>query len=160
MLRWGKDIVCPHCGVAGNATELQGRLSRQGIRKCRACRRQFSVVTGTVLEHTRLDMELWEHAIDVVCVQRSVKTGQHLASELGVNYRTAWLIVRRLRRAMPDLLRWKPASLEEATAAVLRAGIPPSPDRLELLDRAMRRGVTVQARTKRRQADAQRSGVH
>jgi transposase-like protein len=71
QLRWGgRPDVCPHCGSGAGAYFLRpadgiARTTRTGSRsvrrvwKCSACRRQFSVLTGTVLECTRSPLRVW-----------------------------------------------------------------------------------------------------
>jgi hypothetical protein len=57
--RWGDRPVCPHCGSVGahyflNPANGRSRKTRTGaaserrVWKCRECRRQFSVLTGTI----------------------------------------------------------------------------------------------------------------
>ena len=55
---WPEGPVCPHCGVMGNATKLQGAATRIGVWKCKekACRKQFTVRVGTVFEHGRIPL--------------------------------------------------------------------------------------------------------
>lgn len=63
-LRWGTSgVECPHCGHndaryiaptngVSRATRT-GAQSQRRVWRCRACRRQFSVLTGTVMHGTR-----------------------------------------------------------------------------------------------------------
>lgn len=68
-LRWpdGTPDRCPHCAATGGAWLLtpadgRSRATSTGARsvrrvwRCRACRRQFSVLTGTVLQGTRTNL--------------------------------------------------------------------------------------------------------
>jgi len=60
--------VCPHCGAAGPCYLLRPRAGERHTRtgagtarrlwKCGACRRQFSVLAGTVLAGTRLPLSV------------------------------------------------------------------------------------------------------
>lgn len=45
---WADGICCPKCGVVDNSGELKGKTARAGLRKCYACRKQFTVKVGTV----------------------------------------------------------------------------------------------------------------
>lgn len=70
-LRWGgPPTSCPHCGAVGSAYFLQpqtaaGRRTRTGagtgrrVWKCAACRQQFSVLAGTILQGTRIGLCTW-----------------------------------------------------------------------------------------------------
>ena len=73
-LRWGKgDPVCSHCGNVGASfiqpTNGVSRKTRTGapterrVWRCFSCRKQFSVLTGTVFHGTRLSLRIWVLAV-------------------------------------------------------------------------------------------------
>jgi hypothetical protein len=82
-LRWGGSgpTTCPHCGQDGRCYFLTpggaGRRTRTGaptarrVWKCGACRRQFSALTGTVLEGTRIDLRVWIAAAETLAAGRA-----------------------------------------------------------------------------------------
>ena len=44
---WPNGPVCPHCGATGEKIgRLTGKTARPGLRKCYACRKQFTVRIG------------------------------------------------------------------------------------------------------------------
>ena len=51
-IRWPDGLTCPHCGVVGEATELQGKSTRPGLYKCRACQKPFTATMGTLYERS------------------------------------------------------------------------------------------------------------
>jgi DNA-directed RNA polymerase subunit RPC12/RpoP len=53
-LRWPDGPVCPHCGTIGEATELQGKSTRPGLYKCRACQKPFTATMGTLDERSHM----------------------------------------------------------------------------------------------------------
>ena len=55
-LRWPDGRACFHCGVVGESTLLQGRSTRPGLYKCRACRKPFSAMMGTVYEKSHIPL--------------------------------------------------------------------------------------------------------
>ena len=134
--RWPAGVVCPHCSAQRSAVRL--RVPRMGLYKCRTCRKQFTVTVGTPLEHTRLPLTKWLEAIRLFCGSRTKPPATALATGIGVNYRTALLIVGRLRDALGEesFRKWSPACLEDALVQVLRAGPLKPYDYLERLDRA------------------------
>jgi transposase-like protein len=67
--------------------------------QCYGCRYQFSPVTGTPFEGSRLAIETLLKAIQLACQQQSLTVAK-FASEAGVPYRTGWLLLRRIRAAI------------------------------------------------------------
>lgn len=98
-LRWPTGFVCPHCG---------GRKSWKMVRNlllCSICRRQVSVVAGTVFQDTRLPLVLWFRAMWHVTNEKNGVSALSLQRALGLgSYKTAWFLLHKLRRAMvrPD----------------------------------------------------------
>ncbi|WP_431831157.1 transposase, partial [Corynebacterium mastitidis] len=63
--RWGEDRLpgaCPVCGVVGVPYVLE---SRPGYFRCResACRAEFTVRTGTVMERSHIGLHKWIFAV-------------------------------------------------------------------------------------------------
>jgi transposase-like protein len=67
---------------------------------CRACRRQFTVTTGTALHRTHVPLEKWLTAITLIKATSRELTAAALVRSLGVTHKTARLMCRRLRRGM------------------------------------------------------------
>ena len=62
-LRWPNGAACPRCGGV-DPYKLTPKASgknpaRQGLYKCRACKRQFSSTTGTVFEASHVPLSRW-----------------------------------------------------------------------------------------------------
>ena len=57
-LRWGGNPACPRCGGADpyklNPKPSGKNPARQGLYKCRACKKQFSSTTGTIFESSHI----------------------------------------------------------------------------------------------------------
>ena len=94
--RWDGEPVCPHCG------------GTEGIRRDRArphywwhkgCRRRFSVLTGTCLHATKRPLRDWMHVLYSAMTARRGVSVEQLAKELGVQHRTAWFMLERIREA-------------------------------------------------------------
>ena len=107
-LRWpdGKPI-CPHCGVEDKAYALKAKPDsdkpvREGVYKCRHCRKQFTVTVGTVFEGSRIPLNKWIMAISLMCSSKKGISAHQLHRMLNVTYRTAWFMCHRVRCAMDE----------------------------------------------------------
>src|SRR4051794_4194210 len=122
--RWPDGSRCPACGQ-GEAWELgRGRLPLQ----CAACERRVSVTAGTVLHGSHLPLRTWFLAAWLVATHRNGMSARQLWLQLGLgSYKSAWLLLRKLRRAMVDPEREPLAGLVEVdeTSLPFRAGGEP-----------------------------------
>src|SRR5688572_5643102 len=70
-LRWPNGPVCPHCANDGKAKAIytltpnpeSKRPGRNGLYKCGACRKQFTVTVGTIFEDSHIPIGKWLMAI-------------------------------------------------------------------------------------------------
>ena len=68
---------------------------------CAGCRRQHSVLAGTIYRDTRLPLPAWFQAMWHICANKNGISAQNLQRLLGLrSYNTAWLCLHKLRRAM------------------------------------------------------------
>src|SRR5690349_12767606 len=108
--RWPEGFRCPACGH-DKAWELgRERLTLQ----CAACERQVSVTAGTVLHGSHLPLRTWFLAAWLVATHKNGMSARQLWLQLGLgSCKTAWLLLRKLRRAMVDPEREPLAGLVE-----------------------------------------------
>ena len=109
-LRWPKGFVCPHCRgrrawrleAKPWVWECAGTIERDGER--RSCRRQTSVIAGTFLHGSHLPLRKWFIAAYLVTTHSNGISALQLQAKIQVTYKTAWLVLHKLRRAMvaPD----------------------------------------------------------
>jgi transposase-like protein len=108
---WNGEPTCPHCGVVGRAYALKNVRSkpskknpegvvRHGLKKCGACRAQFTVRKGTIFEESHLPMHKWLQAIYLMCASKKGVSALQLQRTLEVQYNTAWFLAHRIREAM------------------------------------------------------------
>lgn len=96
--RWPDGFFCPACGSL-RAVELR---SRAYTYECRDCRRQTSITAGTIMHRTRLPLTKWFWAAHLMATHSNGISALQLRAQIGVNYKTAWLLETKLRRCMVD----------------------------------------------------------
>lgn len=99
-LKWPDGFSCPCCDHR-QAYKIKTR--RLPLYECTRCRHQTSLLVGTVMEGSRTDLRKWLLALFLVaCTENSINA-VHLAKKLGVTYKTAWLILHKIRHVMGEL---------------------------------------------------------
>ena len=96
-LRWPGGFRCPICGDITDKPSLMGR----GLFLCRICKRQTSVISGTLFHKTHKPLRTWFFAMWFVTSQKHGASALGLQRVLGLgSYNTAWTWLHKLRRAM------------------------------------------------------------
>ncbi|EIC23585.1 IS1595 family transposase [Thiorhodovibrio frisius] len=95
--RWPEGFRCPDCGHA-HAYILKG--SKHKTFQCQACRKQTSLIAGTLFQGTHLELTLWFLAIYLISQAKTGLSALALKRLLGVSYPTAWLLQHKLMQAM------------------------------------------------------------
>jgi len=97
--RWPEGFRCPECGSA-NYYLLKGGKHKSF--QCKCCRRQTSLIAGTLFQSTHLALSIWFLAIYLVSQAKTGLSALDLKRQLGVSYPTAWLIQQKLMQAMVE----------------------------------------------------------
>jgi transposase-like protein len=104
--RWPEGFVCLGCGGGMSSSfRREGRLYFQ----CSACGHQWSVISGTIFEASKLPLRLWFLAMHLLTQSKTNVAALELMRHLGVGYRTAWLMKHKLMEVM--YLRERPRKL-------------------------------------------------
>ena len=96
--RWPEGFVCPACG-GGRAASLR---SRAHTYECLACGRQTSITAGTAMHRSKLPLTVWFWAAHLMATHSNGMSALQFEAQLGITYRTAWLLAQKLRRSMVD----------------------------------------------------------
>ena len=100
--RWSDGFICPHCGVADEPRYIS---TRPGVLRCRHCRRDTSLTSGTVMARTHTPLSVWFWAAYLVASQTPGMSAVQFQRQLGLSrYETAFQILHKLRAGMvrPD----------------------------------------------------------
>lgn len=111
-LRWPEgQVVCPHCGVidkshyfissrSGERKTRTGATTYRRLWRCRSCRKQFSVLVGTIFESSKIPVSKWLLGMWLFNAGKNGVSALELQRQLGIAYQSAWFMAHRLREAM------------------------------------------------------------
>src|ERR1700740_447016 len=95
-LRWSDSdgkAYCPHCGCP---TVYSCRRPNGAPRwRCKACRKDFSVTSGTLFAHHKLPLKAYLLAIAIFCNEVKGKSMLAMSRDLGVQYKTSFVLRTR-----------------------------------------------------------------
>jgi len=75
---------------------------RPRLLECLDCGRQTSLTAGTAMHRSKLPLTTWFWAAHVMATHSNGMSARQLEDQLGVTYKTAWLLAQKLRRSMVD----------------------------------------------------------
>lgn len=104
-LKWPRGFVCPDCFHTHAYTISTRRLP---LYECAACKRQTSLIAGTVMEGTRTPLTKWFTAIRLISDRKQGISALKLQDMLSVTYKTAWSMLHKLRCAIAQEQCHKP----------------------------------------------------
>ena len=105
-LRWpetdGKP-VCPDCGctICYACRRPEGQLRW----RCKACRRDFSITSGTLFAWHKLPLRTYLLAVAGFCNEVKGKSMLAFSRKLDVQYKTAFVLAHKLREAMASSVK-------------------------------------------------------
>ena len=99
---WPDGPICPHCGVIGRSTKLQGKATRPGLYKCNDCRKQHRVTVGTVFESAHIPLPKMLQAVYLMSASKKGVSAHQMHRTLEITYKSAWFLCHRIREAMRD----------------------------------------------------------
>ena len=97
--RWPDGVRCPDCGSDRVASR---RTRKPQPFRCRACRYDFSVKTGTVMHSANISLRKWAIALYFVLGGRKGVSAMQLAVLLKVRHDTAHHVLHRIRKALEE----------------------------------------------------------
>lgn len=93
-IRWPDGPRCPHCG----SDNIQSGTAHKTMPyRCRSCRKWFSVKTGTVMQSSKLGLQVWALASYLLTTGIKGQASMKLHRDLGVTQKTAWHLAHRIR---------------------------------------------------------------
>src|ERR1700678_1428333 len=105
-IRWADTAgkpVCPHCGCG---TCYEARRPSGALRfKCKACRQDFTLTSGTLFAFHKMPLRQYLAAIVIFCNEVKGKSALALSRDLDCQYKTAFVLAHKMREAMASEVR-------------------------------------------------------
>lgn len=137
-LRWGErqEVACPVCGEVDR--HYFQRTRRQW--RCRACDHTFSVTSGTIFAFHKLPLKVYLAAIALYANAVKGISALQLARDLGVQYKTAFVLAHKIRESLMEHRDATPLSGEvQVDGAYVNGHVRPKNKKSERIDRRLAR---------------------
>ena len=95
--RWPSGLACPVCGSLSVA---RPKNRKPAPFRCRACRKHFSVKTGTVMQGSNLSLQKWAIGFYLFMTNLKGVSSMKLHRDLGITQKAAWHMAHRIRETM------------------------------------------------------------
>ena len=118
-VRWPEtngEPVCPSCGGL-NAYDCRRPKGAPRFR-CRACKGDFSITSGTLFASHKLPLRAYLAAIAIFSNEVKGKSALALSRDLGVSYKSAFVLCHKLREAMAEEMKGRVLGGEGKVAEV------------------------------------------
>ena len=100
-VRWHGTFECQHCHEKGEPYRFAGR---PGVLRCRKCKRDTSLMRGTVMQDTHSPLTTWFWGAYLVSSMTPGMSAVQFQRQLGLTrYETAFQILHKLRAGMVRL---------------------------------------------------------
>ena len=97
--RWPDGVKCPSC----SSLNVQERRTRKPQPyRCRACRKDFSAKTGSLMQDSKLGYRKWVVAMFLMATSLKSVSSMKLHRDLNVTQKTAWFMAHRIRETWED----------------------------------------------------------
>ena len=141
MIRWAEtkgEAVCPKCGCLSVY-----QLSTTKRWKCRGCRHQFTVTSGTIFASRKLPIRTLLLAVAIFVNGAKGHSALQLSRDLDVQYKTAFVLSHKLREAMATETADATLSGEvEVDGAYFGGHVKPANHKADRIDRRLAQNQT------------------
>ena len=93
--RWPEGFRCPKCGGGAHCV-----VGPRQLFQCNTCRRQTSLVAGTIFNSTKLPLVIWFRAMYLITQTKQGISSIELGRRLSTTQTTAWKIKTKLTEVM------------------------------------------------------------
>jgi transposase-like protein len=99
-IRWGDKPHCPRQGCQSDRVAQKTIRGKTGEWNCHQCKSTFNVLTGTMFQGTRVELQKWFLAISLIANAKKSLSSHQLARDLDLTQTTALYMQQRIRAEM------------------------------------------------------------
>jgi transposase-like protein len=108
--------VCLHCG---GLDAYECRRANGSLRfRCKTCKKDFTVTSGTLFASHKLPLKGYLAAIAIFCNEIKGKSMLAMSRDLGVSYKCAFVLCHKLREAMAEEMKGRTLGGEGKVAEI------------------------------------------
>ena len=96
----GTHADCPKCKREGVTFKRYGTAQRRQSWTCTACGHHVHPTAGTIFHKSSTSLHLWFYAFYLMTSTRCGLSAKTLEREIGVNYKTAWRMLNKIRNEL------------------------------------------------------------
>ncbi|WP_415878134.1 IS1595 family transposase [Methylomonas sp. TEB] len=129
--RWGDgDPVCPCCGSIDAHYFIRTRKQW----RCKDCKHTFSITSGTLFANHKLPLRIYLAAIALYTNTAKGFSALQLSRDLDVQYKTAFVLMHKIRESLIDTSTAKLAGEVEIDGAYVNAYVRPRNEKADRID--------------------------
>jgi len=129
--RWGDGgPVCPACGLIDKHHFIKTRKQW----RCKGCNHTFSITSGTLFAHHKLPLKIYLGAVALYTNTAKGFSALQLSRELDVQYKTAFVLMHKLRESLADGDTGKLAGEVEIDGAYVNGYVRPENEKTDRKD--------------------------
>ena len=118
-VRWPETNGAPVCPICGGLDAYDCRRPNGAPRfRCRECVKDFSITSGTLFASHKMPLRAYLAAIAVFCNEVKGKSMLAMSRDLGVSYKTAFVLCHKMREAMAAEMKGRTLGGEGVEASV------------------------------------------
>src|SRR5258708_21875130 len=118
-IRWADTNGTPVCPSCGSVEAYEARRPNGALRfRCKGCKKDFTITSGTLFGSHKLPLRGYLAAIAVFCNEVKGKSALALSRDLHLSYKSAFVLLHKLREAMAEEMRGRVVGGEGKTAEI------------------------------------------
>ena len=130
--RWGDcdEVVCPDCG----SIDKHYFISTRKQWRCKDCHHTFSVTSGTLFAFHKLPLKIYLGAVALYTNTAKGFSALQLSRDLDVQYKTAFVLMHKIRESLIDDSTEKLAGEVEIDGAYVNGYVRPCNEKADRID--------------------------